>query len=194
MEPATLFQQYATTLNAKLGIPFVKLMRIAVALHNKGQLFQSEIAGDVLRLSDLATIETDEVRGIIKAVQNPSKLPETWASAFFDVVLRLEGIDLTLLSDFWAAVNGDASRIWLQSMPNDGNWSRQFAIVTELLRLKDDAALDLATGILRHCPEVPSEIAYEMNRRAALGLLTGHLADARRDTLVQVVWCGANRH
>jgi len=37
-----------------------RLMRIAVVLHNKGELFESEIASEVLHLANVATIDAQE--------------------------------------------------------------------------------------------------------------------------------------
>ena len=186
IELAIVFQEYSQIANAKLGIPFVKLMRIAVTLHNRGELFESEIAGEVLRLANLATIGADEVHGIVEEVQNPSKLPQSWVGSFFDVALRIERIDLGLLSKFWAAVSGGREApVWLRLGYHQTHWPQAHSIVAELLKLQDDASLDLATQILSHCPDGPSELSCEMNRRAASGLFGSDLPDARRRSLVR---------
>jgi hypothetical protein len=186
IELATLYQEYSSIPNAKLRVPFTGLMRIAVVLHNKGELFESEIASEVLHLANVATIDAQEVYGIIKAVKNPSKLPQTWACSFFDVALRLEGIDLRLLSEFWVAVNSDRNNpVWLQLMPHQADWPKILTIATELLKLQSDAALDFVTQILSHCPEVSPDISNELNRRAASRLLDSDLPDALRPTLVR---------
>lgn len=181
---ATVFHDYSSVINAKVGIPFASLMRIAVALHNKGELLRSEIAGEVFVSADVTNINTDEVHEIIKSVQNPSTFPQTWAMPLFEVALRLERIDLELLSALWAAVNRDRiSPIWLRWMYNQVNGARTSAIVADLLKLQNDAALDLASQILSPCSDEPSEFSSEMNRRAASRLMDSDLPKDRRAAL-----------
>jgi hypothetical protein len=184
IELATAFQRYSPRPNAKVGIPFEKLMRIAITLQNRGELIESEIAREILPNTDLASINAEDLNGLIKAVQNASKFPLTWACAFVEVALRIEGIDLRLLSEFWAAVNrGRNDFVWLRLM-HQASWARASTIAAELLNLQDDAALDLASRILSRCPEVSPEISFELNRRATSGLLDSELAVGRRSTLV----------
>jgi hypothetical protein len=186
IELATVFQEYSQISSSRCRIPFVKLMEIAVTLHNRGELFESDIAGETLRLADPTTIEADEIHGIIKKVQDPSKLPQSWVGSFFDVALRIEWIDLGLLSKFWAAVSdGREAPVWLRLGFHQAPWPQADSTAATLLELQDDASLDLATQILSRCPDRPAELLREMNRRAASGLLGGDLPEARRRTLVR---------
>jgi hypothetical protein len=186
VELATVYQEYSPIPNAKFLIPFTKLMKIAVALHNRGELFESEVASEVLRSADVSSIDSKDVVEIIKTIKNPSKLPQTWAISVLNVALRLEGIDLRLLSAFWVAVNdGRDIPLWIQLMPEQAQWPRNISIITELLKLQDDAALDLGTQILSHCPDVSTDILSEINRLAASRLSESDLPDARRSALVR---------
>ena len=184
----TTLLQYTPYPSATIAIPFVTLMRIAVALHNRGELLESTIANDVLALSDVAGIHAAELHAIFRAIKNPSTLPITWARPLVECALVIDGIDLKLLTEFWASINlGREDSIWLRFMPR-GDLPRFVRVVAELLKSRDDAALDLAMRITSRLPEVTSEISFEMNRRAALGLRVEGLPNARRASLISCLF------
>lgn len=184
-EELAMFLQYSAMPNVTIDIPFKKLMRIAIELHNEKELDESIIGSQLLTLSNVGSIGADELYVLINAVQNASEFPATWAKPFIEVALTSEGVDLKRVSEFWVALNvGRMNTIWLNLIPV-ANSGRYQTIIAELLRLKSDAAFDLAALIVSCCPEVSPEISSEINRRAAEELLAGGLSDARKRTLVR---------
>lgn len=187
-EELTTLLPYSPPQKLMINIPFFKVMRIVLELHNQGDLKVSTIASEVLALNNVGKASADELHGLIKAVQNPSKLPMTWANLFIEVALTTEGINLKLISDFWAALNIDRKEaIWLHLMPFT-NSERYHAIITELVRLRSDAALDLSAHMASRCPEILPEISFEMNRLAAAELLAEGLTESRKMMLVRCLF------
>lgn len=186
VEFATVFRQYASASNTKIEIPFLGLMQIAVTLHNKCELFESEIANQILGLVNVENIDVGHVHDLINSIENPSKLARTWAAALFRIAIRLDGIDLKFLCDIWAEVNkGRENTIWLGLMYTQSDMSRNVKIANQLLGLNDDIGLDLATQILADFSEIPLEVSYEISRRAISGLRHNKLSDGRKRTLVR---------
>jgi hypothetical protein len=182
-EDLTTVFQYSPLAKGTLEIPFLKVMKIAVELHNRGDLKESTIASEALALGRVEKTSADEFHCLIRAIQDPSRFPASWASALIEVVLSTEGIDLSLVADFWAALNSDRKEtIWLRFRN-----PRFQEIVVELMKLGSDASLDLS-GFIASCGmELIPEVSTELNRRAALGLLSGGLSEARKKTLLRVM-------
>jgi hypothetical protein len=184
VELATVVQ-YSPLPKVSFNIPFLKVMRIAIELHNRGDLKETTIAGKTLALARVEKTSVDEFHDLIRAVQNPSRFPVSWARALVEVALSTEGINLGLVADFWAALNSERKEpIWLRLMPHTAS-EQCHAIVADLMKLGSDAALELSVLIASRGMEVLPEVSNEMNRRAASGLLSGGLSDARKRTLVR---------
>jgi len=179
----TTFIQFSHITSVSVDIPFLKVMRIAVKLHEQGCLEESTLASEIFAIAGGGKYSVDEVHILLRALQNPSKLPVTWAIVFIEVAITTEGIDLQLVFNFWKALNRDRKEtIWLRFMHFHKS-ERYQGIITDLLKFNSDEAFDLAAHIVSRCPEVMPEISAEMNRRAASKLLVGGLSEARKSTL-----------
>lgn len=177
--------RYSHLPSTTIDIPFCKLMRIAIELHNQGRLIDSAIASDTLALANIEKIIPDELHHLINAIQNLPKFPVTWARPLIEVALATTGIDLRIVSNFWSALNADREEVvWLHPicLANTGKYQ---AVITELVKLNSDAALDLTVPITSHVHDLLPEISMEINRRAASGLLTSGVSALRRKTLVR---------
>ena len=183
--PVDVIQYSHHLLNTRIEIPVSKLLRLAVDLHNSGDLSESPIVNEVLVTANGENINADELHAIINSIKNPSEFPNTWARAVIELALTTEGVNVGLLSGFWVALNVDRKEaIWLRLMPRK-NTAIYLATISALLGLNDDAGLDLAARILSRFPDVSPEMSMDINRRAASSLLVDSLSDVRRGTLVR---------
>ncbi len=185
IELSRILPNYFLDYLPSVDIPFLKLMRIAVTLHNKGDLYESQIINNIVTTINFANITAGELHNIIKEIQNPSNFPESWARLIIGVALRIEDVDPILLSGFWRMVNSKrAESIWLQMMPQS-NTDNLHKFASELLKINDDTSLSLVTHILSHFRDIPSELSLEMNRRAISQLYNCELHSDQIRTLIR---------
>jgi hypothetical protein len=172
-----------------VSILFLKVIRIAVELHNKGTLFDSSLAGDLLGLARLDQAHVDELHRLIKSVQNHAVFPASWAKAVVEVALSSDGVDLKLISEFWESVTSNRDiKLWLRMIPTMEPY-RYYKIISDLLEVKSVAALELISFIAMSDREPIAEVSKDLNRRAASGLCSNGLSDSRIGTHVHCLLC-----
>ncbi|MBS0206421.1 MAG: hypothetical protein JSS49_26320 [Planctomycetes bacterium] len=185
---AGVYRRYSPTAIATSKIPFVRIMQVAIGLHNEGILVDSELAADVMGSADTGAISSEEIHSLIKAIRNPSAFPESWTAVLFSVALRVNNVNLHKVSDLWAATvhaRNNEMRLRLYELV-----TAQLAasLIEELLDLRNDAALDLAIQVSIRNHALPSELSSELNRRICSRLHGHGYPECRLDAMLSCLF------
>lgn len=183
------FRRYLPLHSAAIDVPFINLMRIAVDLHNRGELVESNIVHEVFAFASIAELSADDFHSLIGEIRNSSEFPASWAAAIVETCLRVNGVNSKLLANFWAATNsGGAKSIWLRLRHHDTNWERIHEFIGELMKLPNGDGLDLAIRVVSQCPECPKIMMQQLNHQATSGLQDLNLDARQRSLLVRCLF------
>ncbi|MES2594869.1 MAG: hypothetical protein V4662_06020 [Verrucomicrobiota bacterium] len=168
-----------------VDIPIIKLIQIAVTLHNQGVLRESRITRGVFDFAKMVDVSPHEIHALINILEKPPTFPGSWASILLEVALATKGIDLSLVCRFWITLNIDREEtIWLNPMRFIEEMEYSL-IIAALEGLNTDTAFELAALLIWRHPKLPPAISMVMNRRAAFELLRHDLTKANSKILIR---------
>lgn len=179
---------YTTAVYNK-NFPILKILRIAVTLHNNGQLLNIGVTG-ILYQSDISNIDLAELRRIIASLQRPSEFPARWARHLFGIALANVHFDLTALSNFWEILCEGRKRLVLGRLILRIETQRIIAICEQFVSSAKLSDMRLLSHIFGHREDVPLPFLSALNRMAASRMREDVIPSIWRDEISQCLFYG----